>query len=212
MQEFEYEPSTEVVRQFEGLGVSRETQDLLKRYVAHLIHWQARINLISPGTRKEIWSRHVLDSAQIYALHNRAKVWTDLGSGGGLPGIVIACQLREQSGGMIHLVESNRKKAAFLQFVIEDLKLPAKVHAERIEDALPRLPQVDIVTARALATLDQLLGYSNLLLKKGGYGLFPKGRDHQQELTEAAKHWQFSYQLHESLTDAEARIVEISMV
>jgi 16S rRNA (guanine527-N7)-methyltransferase len=196
---------------FETLGVSRETIALLTRYVGHLTVWQARINLVSPKTLDEIWTRHVLDSAQLYRLGEAARTWIDLGSGAGLPGLVIACLLKGVPEAIVHLVESNRKKAAFLHFVSEDLGLPAHIHSDRIEDCLPGLPQPDVVTARALAPLGDLLGYSNLLLKRGATGLFPKGRDHDEELTAAGKDWHFSYRLHDSLTDAEARIVEVTM-
>lgn len=194
------------LRQF---GVSRETYGDLQRYVALLKQWQSRINLISPNTLSEIWDRHITDSAQIFALHPEAEIWLDLGSGGGLPGLVIAIFVKKRGHGWVHLVESNQKKAAFLRFVVQELALPAEVHARRIEDCIDSIGQPDIITARALAPLDALLGYTNLLLKRGAAGLFPKGRDHQEELTEALRNWQFSYKLHPSVTDSKARIVEV---
>lgn len=193
-------------------GVSRETLARLEAYVALLLQWQQRINLISPTTIPDIWTRHILDSAQLYHLRPDARRWADLGSGGGLPGIVIACLLAEKADGEIHLIESNGKKAAFLRHVTTSLALPAMIHAVRIEDAVPMLLQIDVVTARALAPLTDLLRSSNLLLKRGAVGLFPKGRDVEEELTTARLNWHFSSRLHASVTDPEARIVEISMI
>lgn len=192
-------------------GVSRETLARLEAYVALLLQWQKRINLISPTTIPDIWTRHILDSTQLYHLRPDAQRWADLGSGGGFPGIVIACLLAERAGGEIHLVESNGKKAAFLRHAATTLALPVVVHAMRIEDAVPKLPQIDVVSARALAPLTDLLRFSNLLLKRGALGLFPKGRDVEEELTAARVNWHFSSRLHASVTDPEARIVEISM-
>lgn len=205
----EGDASKEILDQLARSGVSRETYDDLKRYVSHLRQWQTRINLVSPSTLSEIWSRHVADSAQIFALRSKAEIWLDLGSGAGLPGLIIAILVKHRGHGCVHLVESNQKKAAFLRFVAQDLDLPVEIHAQRIEDCINTIPLPDIVTARALASLDVLIGHTNLLLKKGAVGLFPKGRDHQEELTEAQQNWQFSYTLHPSVTDPRARIVEV---
>lgn len=196
---------------FNKLGVSRETYDAFERYVSHLRQWQSRINLISPNTLVEVWDRHIIDSAQLFALHPDAESWLDLGSGAGLPGVIIAIMVKERGYGRVSLVESNQKKAAFLRFVVQDLNLPADVYSQRIENCIGSVGQPNIVTARALAPLTDLLGYANLLLKKGAIGLFPKGREHQEELTEALANWQFSYTLHPSVTDPRARIVEIKV-
>ena len=190
-------------------GVSRETLERLRAYSELLTHWQKTTNLVAPSTIAHLWTRHILDSAQLLTLAPQARTWLDLGSGGGMPGLVLACQLAE-IGGSIDLVESNSKKAAFLRHVAVTLQLPARVHAERIEAALPRLPKPDVVTARALAPLSDLIGFSKQLLKSGTTGLFPKGRDHAAELTEAGEHWHFSYRLHASRTDPGARIIEIT--
>lgn len=190
-------------------GVSRETMDLLETYVEHLRHWQKTTNLIAPSTLDFIWSRHIADCAQLLCLKPEARRWLDLGSGGGLPGLVLACQLRPL-GGTVDLVESNSKKAAFLRYVATTLALPARIHASRLEAAIPSLPKPEVVTARALTSLTELLGYTKELLKSGSTGLFPKGRDYAAELTEAGKHWHFSYELHMSRTEPEARIIEIT--
>lgn len=189
--------------------VSRETQALLDRYVELIRQWQSRTNLIAPSTLDEIWSRHILDSAQLLQIRPDARHWVDLGSGGGLPGIVLGCAMREVAG-RVHLVESNGKKASFLRHVATSLNLPCTIHAERIETCIPTLPKPDVVTARALADLDTLLGLASSLLKTGVVGLFPKGRDHALELTRAMEHWHFSYVLHKSVTDPLARVIEIT--
>lgn len=192
-------------------GVSRETLLLFDAFVLLLLHWQKHINLIAPSTIPDVWNRHILDSVQLARLHPQAMTWVDLGSGGGLPGLIIACLLKQQANSWIHLVESNGKKAAFLRHVSMTLELPAIIHADRIESAVGALPQPEIVTARALAPLSDLIGFSNLLLKRGAIGLFPKGRDVNEELTNAHRNWHFSSTLHHSVTDPAARIVEISM-
>jgi 16S rRNA (guanine527-N7)-methyltransferase len=190
-------------------GVSRETLERLEAYVALLTQWQETTNLVAPSTIGQIWSRHILDSAQLFALAPNARTWIDLGSGGGLPGLVLACQLKEV-GGSIDLVESNTRKAAFLRHVATQLALPARVHGDRIEAVLPRLATPDIVTARALAPLTKLIDHSKQLLKSGAIGLFPKGREYAAELTDAGKHWHFSHELHASRTEPEARIIRIT--
>lgn len=195
----------------ERYSVSHETFERLAAYVDQLEHWQRRINLVAPSTLQEIWTRHILDSVQLYALKPEATLWLDLGSGGGLPGIVLGCILADIPGGEITLVESNGKKGAFLRHVSASLGLPVKVHVERIERVIPTLSTPHVVTARALASLDMLLGFSNLLLKRGTVGLFPKGKEHQDELTAASRNWHFSVQQHASVTEASSRILEISM-
>ena len=192
-------------------GVSRETLDLLETYVQELRVWQNRINLIAPSTEREIWARHVLDSAQIYGIApTSAEIWADLGAGAGFPGLVVACLLRSRGQGRIHLIESNGKKAAFLRHIVMLLELPAILHADRIESTSSQLLDCcDVVTARALAPLDQLIAFANPLLKSHGVGLFPKGRDADTELTEAGRSWHFYSRKHPSLTASDANIVEL---
>jgi 16S rRNA (guanine527-N7)-methyltransferase len=201
-----------VIASLNSLGVSRETQARLAKFVDLLSHWQKNVNLISPNTMTEIWARHILDSVQLLSLRPFARSWVDLGSGGGLPGLVIACVLVGRSDVKVHLVESNRKKAAFLRHASVALDLPTLVYDARIEDVVPKLPVPEIVTARALASLDELIGLSILLLKSGATGLFLKGRDVERELTDARKNWHFLNKLHPSVTDPSGRIVEVSMV
>ena len=194
-----------------GDFVSRETWERLDAYAAMLIERQHVTNLIAPSTIPSLWTRHVADSLQLLALAPEARKWVDLGAGGGFPGLAIACALSGQKGAAVHLVESRQKKAAFLSDVVSALSLPAIVHCQRIEDfsAEPRA-KFDVVTARALAPLDKLIGYAIPLLKKGAVGLFPKGQDVEAELTHASKSWTLETDLIPSKTDPHARIVRVS--
>jgi 16S rRNA (guanine527-N7)-methyltransferase len=190
--------------------VSRETLARLDAFVTLLLKWQSTTNLVARSTLDTIWTRHIADSLQLLALAPDARVWVDLGSGGGFPGLVLACGLADIPGARVHLVESNAKKAAFLREAARALGLPALVHAARIEDFIHRLNEsVDIVTARALAPLADLLGYAEPFVKKGAQGLFPKGQDVEVELTEASKYWRIDVTLAPSVTSADARIVMI---
>jgi 16S rRNA (guanine527-N7)-methyltransferase len=188
--------------------VSRETLARLDRFVELLLDTQSHTNLIGPATIPEVWTRHIADSLQLLDLAPDAKVWLDLGSGAGFPGLVIACKLADQSGIAIHLVESTRKKAAFLQHVAETLALPVTVHHMRVEDLSPAFAP-EVITARALAPLPKLFGYVAPLLKSGAKALLPKGQDVEAELTEAAKYWKIEADLVASRTNPAGRIVVV---
>jgi len=195
------------------ISVSRETIARLDRFVDILLQWQRRINLIASSTEPTLWTRHVADSLQLMRLAPAARIWVDLGSGGGFPGLAIACALAETPAAQVHLVESNMKKAAFLREVARATGAPAIVHAERIEDFVKHAPeQVDVVTARALAPLAELLTAAYPLLKKGAAGLFPKGQDVDVELTAAAKCWNIQATLAASRTDPKSRIVVLGAI
>jgi 16S rRNA (guanine527-N7)-methyltransferase len=190
--------------------VSRETLARLDAFVATLLDWQQRINLIAPSTEPTLWTRHIADSLQLLPLAPQARIWIDLGSGAGFPGVIVACALAETPGAHVHLVESVGKKAAFLRAAVEATGAPATVHAMRAEDFAKNAPAgIDVVTARALAPLPRLLALANPLLKRGALGLFPKGQDVEAELTEAAKCWRLQATLVSSRTDSKARIVVV---
>ena len=190
--------------------VSRETEQRLDRYVALLAEWQAKTNLIAPSTLPHLWTRHIADSLQLLDLAPNAKIWVDLGSGGGFPGIVLACALVERPGGIVHLVERNAKKAAFLREAARATGAPAVVHAARIEDFVDNAPDgIEVVTARALAPLVDLLATAYPLLQRGAWGLFPKGQAAAGELTRAGKRWNIRASLEVSRTDPQARIVVV---
>jgi 16S rRNA (guanine527-N7)-methyltransferase len=190
--------------------VSRETAARLDRFVALLLTWQRRINLVAASTVPTIWTRHISDSLQLLRLASEARTWLDLGSGGGFPGLAIACALADTPGCRVDLVESNARKAAFLREAARILCLPTVVHCARIKDFVLRWSETaEIVTARALAPLPQLLDYAAPVLEKGAQGLFPKGQDVEAELAEAAKSWSIMTELVPSLTDPKGRIVVV---
>ncbi|ARP99051.1 16S rRNA (guanine(527)-N(7))-methyltransferase RsmG [Pseudorhodoplanes sinuspersici] len=194
----------------ESLNDSREIAPRLDRYVAALLQWQATTNLIAPSTIPELWSRHIADSLQLLRLAPDATRWVDLGSGGGFPGLVIACALADKPRAVVHLVESNLKKAAFLREAVRLTGASARVHAVRIEDFVDGFNEpVEIVTARALASLDNLLDKAYPLLKRGAQALFLKGQDVEGELTAASKYWTMDTELIPSITDAGGRIVRV---
>src|SRR3982750_86578 len=118
--------------------VSRETEARLDRYVDLLLEWQAKTNLVAPSTLPTLWTRHIADSLQLLAIAPTAKVWADLGSGGGFPGVVLACALAETPGAIIHLVERNAKKAAFLREALRVTSAAATVHLAGIGDIVDR--------------------------------------------------------------------------
>ncbi len=195
------------------LRVSRETEEALRVYVDQLVIWQKVKNLVGPKTLDNVWNRHVEDSAQLLPLLGTAARLVDIGSGAGFPGLVLAILLRERQGALIHLVESNSRKCAFLRDVSRRLSLPVRVHNDCIEDVLPTLiGQVEGVTARALAPLSVLLDLTNELLKGPVVGVFPKGQDVERELTDASKYWTFQASVKASCTDSKARILLISDV
>jgi 16S rRNA (guanine527-N7)-methyltransferase len=190
--------------------VSRETAARLDRYAALLLDWHSRFNLIAASTVSRVWTRHIADSLQLVGLVPSARKWADLGSGAGLPGVPIACALADQPGAEIHLIESNNKKCAFLREVLRVTGAPAIVHADRVADFSKRYRgELEVITARALAPLPELLSIAYPLLKRGSQGLFPKGQDVEAELTQAAKCWSIQASLVPSRTDPKSRVVVI---
>lgn len=190
--------------------VSRETAARLDRFVALLLQWQAKTNLIAPSTIPELWTRHVADSLQLLALAPDARVWIDLGSGAGFPGLVLGCALADKPGSVVHLVESNAKKAAFLREAIRVTGARAIVEPVRIEDiAQNQGLKADVVTARALVPLDRLLQLAYPWIERGAQGLFLKGQDVEAELTQASKYWTIAASLVASITSLDSRIVVV---
>jgi 16S rRNA (guanine527-N7)-methyltransferase len=189
--------------------VSHETEARLDRYIALLREWQAKTNLIAPSTLPQLWTRHIADSLQLVDLAPSAKRWADLGSGGGFPGVVLACVMAGTPGASVHLVERIAKKAAFLREATRVTTSPGVVHLAEIGDNVDRITgPVDCVTARALAPLHQLIGFAEPLMRQGAKALFLKGQDVEAELTEAAKYWNIQPQLHQSRT-GDGWIVEL---
>ncbi len=182
------------------------TRARLDAYVDLLLRWNARINLVGRATTDQVWQRHVEDSLQLVPLlPDGTGPIGDLGSGAGLPGLVLAIA----TGRPTHLVESDRRKAAFLTEAAARLDLRhVQIHAQRIEEV--RLPPIALLTARALAPLATLLAYADRLLAPGGSALFPKGRLAEAELAEAQPAWSFTLDRFASRTDPEATIFRLN--
>ncbi|GGX39864.1 ribosomal RNA small subunit methyltransferase G [Tateyamaria omphalii] len=187
-------------------SVSRETFDKLETYADLIRKWTPRINLVSKSTLSDLETRHIWDSAQVYI--PRSGLWADLGSGGGLPGVVVA--ILAQGNGLstsFTLVESDQRKSTFLRTCARELELPIKIMACRIE-AVEAL-NAQTISARALAPLDSLLSLALPHLTQDGICLFQKGAQWQDEVVAAKQNWRFSYEAMPSKTNAEAVVLKI---
>ena len=192
--------------------VSRETEARLDRYVALLLQWQATTNLVAPSTLSQLWTRHIADSLQLIDLAPQAMRWADFGSGGGFPGVVLACALAEW-GGRVDLVERVAKKAAFLREALRVTGASGEVFPKDIGDYVDSVSAApDCVTARALAPLHLLLGYVEPLVRQGAKALLLKGQDVDSELTEATKYWKIEPILRRSRSGGEGWIVEVNHI
>ena len=169
--------------------------------------WTEKINLVGPSAMAAFWLRHAYDSAQLLEVAPGALTWADLGTGAGLPGVVLAILLKGTPGAHIHLVESLQKRCKFLEAVVVALELPATVHRSRAESL--RLTGIDVVTARACAPMARLLEYARPVLRGGVRGLFLKGRDVEAEIVEARRTWRFEVELIPSKSDPSGRIVSV---
>ncbi len=190
--------------------VSRETFHKLEIYVDQLKKWQKKTNLIANSTVDDIWHRHVADSLQSIAIRPEARKWVDIGSGGGFPGLVIAACMSEHTNSSVTLVESNSKKTAFLRQASRQMGANAKVITARIEDAVGEVVSPEIVTARALSSLSNLLELSSRWLTNGATALFHKGREYEQEIRETDGLWTFDLVNHKSRISADSVVLEIS--
>jgi 16S rRNA (guanine(527)-N(7))-methyltransferase RsmG len=189
-----------------AFGVSRETEQSLRAYLTLLRRWNAHINLVADAREEAQWQRHVLDCLQLVPLIPAASEGpiVDLGSGGGLPGLILAIS----TGRETHLIESDRRKAAFLTDTAAQLGLRhVHVHARRIEAAQP--PMASVLTARALAPLSDLLPHAHRMLRPDGVALFPKGRTAAHELTAASTAWTFQVEHVPSRTEPSATILRL---
>ncbi|MEF2552147.1 16S rRNA (guanine(527)-N(7))-methyltransferase RsmG [Aurantimonas sp. A2-1-M11] len=186
--------------------VSRETLDRLDRYVALLTDWQKRINLIAQATIGDVWTRHVADSLELERHLPQAATCVDLGSGAGLPGIIVAASRPQMS---VDLIEANAKKIAFLRAAQRELGLKGTAHGARIEDCGPVLAGADIVTARALASLSDLFALVTPHIRPGTRCFFQKGRNHEQEINAATAHWRFRVIKHETTLEDGSVVLEL---
>lgn len=198
------------------LPLDAAMEQRLAAYVGLVRKWQPVKNLVAPSTLPDIWRRHVADGAQAFAALPNARRWLDIGSGAGFPGLVTAILLADVEGGSVTLVESNGRKAAFLQAVARELKLPAKIVSDRIESLPERLSpsdnRFDAVSARALASLDRLLEYAEPWLSAGATGVFHKGQDFAAEHRQAALSWSFDLVERKSRIEADSRIILVDHV
>lgn len=191
-------------------NVSRETFLKLKTYQTMLAEWQQKFNLVSSTTLEDSWSRHFLDSAQLFPLLPKsAKVMYDFGSGAGFPGMVLAIMASEKMPELqVNLVESTTKKTLYLNAVREATGTKVNVLNQRIENLPPA--KADVITSRALASLNDLLGYAVRFCKTETICIFPKGKKYAEELAEAHKHWKFKCEILPSQQSDEGRILIIS--
>lgn len=193
--------------------VSRETLTLLDRYVAFLLKWNSRINLVSKTSVGDLWARHILDSAQFaWLAPPSARRWADIGSGAGLPGLVVAICLRESTPlARVTLIEKDERKAAFLSEVVAHLGLDAHVLRTRLvpDDPSPLVTGFDVVSARALAPLTELLALSTPLMSPDAVCLFAKGRTVASEIEAANRLWRMNLLSFESETEAGSVILNL---
>ena len=193
-------------------NVSRETMDSLKAYEKLVLEWNNKFNLISKSSVDYIWERHIEDSLQLCNfITPRDRSLYDFGSGAGFPAVVISIVAKEIFPNLeVNLIESIGKKAMFLNVVKESLKLNIKIHNDRIENL--RLSKADVITSRAMASLDKLLFFSKPFCGKETRLLFLKGEKWKEELLEAQKKWLFDYLSTKSLTSDTGCVLEIKNI
>jgi len=189
-------------------ALPEDTGRRLSLYADLLRRWQPTINLVAPSTLPDLWSRHIGDSLQVQAALPDALTWLDFGSGGGFPGLVTAIVLADRPGARVHLVESDKRKAAFLRTVSRETGAPAEIHAERIEAFNANFAgSIDAVSARALAPLVTLVAYAEKYLLQGAIGVFPKGQQAEAELTALSLDRRYQIESVPSQTQETARLV-----
>ena len=193
-----------------AINVSRETLERLDIYAELLSRWTKKINLISGSTLASLWSRHFLDSAQLFDISpTSTRKWLDLGSGGGFPGLIVAALAAERNPNLaVELVESDIRKATFLRTAVREMGISVKIYAERIENLPPK--NATIISARALAPLESLLSFAEQHMSPNGTAIFPKGEKFESEIATARKTWQFTHEQIPSRTDDSARILKIT--
>lgn len=190
------------------LNVSRETIDRLKIFERVIQKWNPKINLVSKNSLDDLWRRHIIDSIQVYRCAPSAKNWVDLGSGGGFPGIISGILAADEAPDTkVTLIESDRRKAVFLRTAARECGIGIKVLDERIQNVEPQTAQV--LSARALANLNALLGYAVRHLDPEGTALFPKGVTWKKELEDARQHWHFRVETITSMTEPDAVILKL---
>lgn len=193
----------------EILNVSRETSEALNQFADEIRKWNSRINLVSSSTVDEIWHRHIHDSAQLFEyLRPTDKIWADLGSGAGFPGMVIAILAKNLKPDLkVSLIEKDQRKSEFLKHVARLTDTPINVRNERIENIDPL--RADVISARALAPVSKLLTLAVPHLNPEGICVFLKGRNLDSELTEARSFWQMNVERKPSRTSSDGTILKV---
>ncbi len=195
----------------ERLNVSRETYERLEIFAAVLEKWNSKINLISRHSVSDIWTRHIVDSIQVFRSVPAPQHWVDMGSGGGLPGVVVGILASaERHGTRVTLIESDQRKAAFLRTAARECGASIQVLSDRIERCQPQ--NADVLSARALADLTKLLEFSERHLNPKGVAVFPKGANWKKEVDNALKSWRFDFEPITSLTEPDAVLLKIKGV
>lgn len=190
------------------VDVSRETLARLDTYAALLTKWNPAINLVAPSTLDQLWTRHFLDSAQVLEIAPEGKTWVDIGTGGGFPGLIVAILAAEKRPDLrVACIESDLRKATFLRTVAREAGVEVDVISKRIEQVAPM--GADILSARALAPLAQLLGFAERHLSPNGRALFLKGANHASEVKEALEMWSFQADTYPSKTSSDAVILSL---
>ena len=202
--------SSDRLSEIVGFDVSRETYDRLTEYHDLLVLWSKTHNLIGPKEVSELWERHIADSLQLWPFVQNAKTVLDIGSGAGLPGLVLSCCAGSEQKIEFILVESNAKRCAFLRHVGRELSLPIAVMNTRMESVSRET--IDVITARAVTDLSGLISYSEKWLEKSTTGVFLKGRNWKSELTAAQHCWNLKSDTTPSRTDSEGVILRVSEV
>jgi 16S rRNA (guanine527-N7)-methyltransferase len=191
------------------LDVSRETLERLEVFSATLEKWNPKINLVSKSTIPSLWVRHIADSVQVYRSAPKSpRNWVDIGSGGGLPGLIVACIAHDENPEMkVTLIESDQRKCAFLRSAARECGVKVQVVAKRIELAAPQ--GADVLSARALGDLTELLGHAQRHLTPLGTAMFPKGVTWEKEVIDAQQIWDFEFDTAHSQTEAGSVILKI---
>jgi 16S rRNA (guanine527-N7)-methyltransferase len=190
--------------------VSRETEERLSAFVDLLDRWRKKTNLIADSTFPTVWTRHIADSAQVLALAPEARRWLDMGSGAGFPGLVIAIQLAGVPGAIVHCIESDQRKCAFLREAARATGAPAIIHAERVEAIEPEsLGPVDAVTARAFAPLPLTLKLARPWLERGAIAVFPRGESARDQIAALPEAGAYAIEMLPSAVDPKAKILRI---
>jgi 16S rRNA (guanine527-N7)-methyltransferase len=194
--------------------VSRETEARLDAFVALLDRWRHKTNLIADSTFASVWTRHIADSAQLITLAPEARRWVDMGSGAGFPGLVIAIALADVPGAIVHCIESDRRKAAFLREAARATGAAAMIHPARVEAIAPEsLGPVDAVTARAFAPLPLTLKLARPWIERGAVAVFPRGESAKDQIAALPETppeaWAYAIETMSSVVNPKAAILRI---